>query len=56
MSQKYRVGNIYQHRVGASVERLGLSEEISVVVEPSVPSILNLVWIQLDFVSDKDWS
>lgn len=36
-----------------SVERLGLGEELGVVVEPSVTSILSRVRIQLDFVSDQ---
>lgn len=35
------------------VERLGLGEELGVVVEPSVTSILSRVRIQLDFVSDQ---
>lgn len=54
MSQKDDVGNIYLHGVGAPVEGLQLGEELCVVVQPSVTSIQNLIWIQLDFVSDKD--
>lgn len=32
---------------------MGLGEELSVVVEPSVTSILSRVSVQLDFVSDQ---
>lgn len=32
---------------------MGLGEELGVVVEPSVTSILSRVRIQLDFVSDQ---
>lgn len=45
--------NAHLHRVAASVERMGLGEELGVVVEPSVTSILSRVGIQLDFVSDQ---
>lgn len=44
--------NIHLDRVAASVERIGLGEELCVVVEPSVTSILSRVGVQLDFVSD----
>lgn len=33
----------YLHGVGASVEVLGLAEELGVVVQPSVTSILSLI-------------
>lgn len=40
MSQKK---NVYLNGVGATIEGLGLCEELCVVVQPSVTSILNLI-------------
>lgn len=46
---------IYLYGVLASIESVGLCEEVCVVVQPSVTSIQMLIRIQLDFVSDRDW-
>lgn len=40
-SKTVKLKYIYLHRVGATVEGLGLCEELRAVVQPSVPSILN---------------
>lgn len=41
MSQKKDAENIYLDGVGAAVEGQGLSEELRVMVQPSVTSILS---------------
>ena len=44
----------YLHGVGTISEGHRLSEELCVVVQPSMTSIQSLICIQLDFVSGKN--